>query len=243
LQSIHRKGKTMSNKKKRRHLQGLIIIWLIFLPFLVFGIFLLGLAGDMIHSHLRALSWQPVTATLLERYTEQGSRKSNTSRQIGKFSYVWQDQLHESTKLSFSRMYAHGGGAGIDDWDKRLAATTGNVGQQFSARVNPANPTEAVALPDVRWTEMALYLGFGLLSTWAGYTFLFAMNQKHQATQKPGFSWRAVAIMAAFGLPLLVLAPLLWRDQHGIWAVLVCLPSLLALHGVVHGLRLKQSGH
>ena len=233
----------MSTKKKRQQRQGLIIIWLIFLPFLLLGIFLLGLAADMIHSHLRALSWQPVSATLLVRYTEHGSRKSNAGRPVGKFSYVWQDQLHESTKLSFSRMYARSSGAGIDDWDKRVDTTIGSVGQQFSARVNPANPAEAVALPDVRWAEMAIYLGFGLLLTWAGYAFLFVLSRKHQPPQKPAFSWRAVAIMAAFGLPLLVLAPLLWRDQHGVWAVLVCLPSLLALHGVVHGLRLKQSGH
>ncbi len=234
----------MSAKKKRQQRQSLIIIWLIFLPFLLFGIFLLGLAGDMVRSHLRALSWQPVTATLLVSYAEHDSKKiGHASRQGGKFSYVWQGQRHESTKLSFSHIYTRSLGTAVDDWDAKLAATIGSVGQQFSARVNPANPAEAVALPDVRWIEIAIYLGFGLLSTWAGYAFLFDMNRKHQHPQEVAFSWRAVAIMAAFGLPLLVLAPLLWRDQHGVWAVLVCLPSLLALHGVVHGLRLKRSGH
>ncbi len=232
----------MSAKKKRQQRQTHIIIWLIFLPFLLFGIFLLGLAGDMIRSHLAALSWPPVTATLVASYAEHSSEKiGRASRQGGKFSYVWQDQRYESTKLSFSRMYARSLGTAIDDWDDKLSATIGSVGQQFSARVNPANPAEAVALPDVRWTEIAIYLGFGLLSTWAGYAFLFDMNRKHQPAQEVAFSWRAVMIMAAFGLPLLVLVPLLWRDQHGVWAVLVCLPSLVALNGVVHGLRLKRS--
>jgi hypothetical protein len=94
-------------------------------------------------------------------------------------------------------------------------------------------------LLDIRWTEIAIYLGFGLLLTCVGYLFLFDMNAKHK--QAATFSWRAVAIMAAFGMPLLVLAPLLWRDQHGVWAVLVCLPMMLALHGVVHGLRLRKA--
>jgi hypothetical protein len=228
----------MPSRKKRQPKNSLLIIWLLFLPLLLFGIFLLGLTVQMINAHLQALSWQPVNATLLARYAEHDSQKlGRASRHGGKFSYVWQDRVYESTQLSFSRMYASSAGSQIDDWDARLHATIGSPGQQFTARVNPDNPTEAVALSAVRWVEVAIYLGFGLLLVWASYLFLVGMQRPQN--QPAVFSWRAVAIMSAIGLPLLVLSPLLWRDQHGVWAVVVALPALLALHGVVHGLRLR----
>lgn len=230
----------MSNKKKRQHLKSLVIIWLLFLPIFLFGIFLLGLAGRMISLHLQALAWQPVNATLLARYAEHDSQKiGRASRHGGKFSYVWQDRNYESTQLSFSLMYTRSPGSAIDDWDDKLHARIGSTGQPFTAFVNPKHPAEAVALRDVRWVEVAIYLGFGLLLFWVGYLFLFRMQDK--PNQPAAFSWRAVAIMSAIGLPLLVLAPLLWRDEHGVWAVVVCLPTLLALHGVVHGLKLQRA--
>ncbi len=228
----------MHAKKKRQLQKSPLIIWLLFLPLLLFGIFLLGLTVQMINSHLQALSWQPVNATLMTRYAEHDSQKlGRASRHGGKFSYVWQDRVYESTQLSFSRMYTRSVGSQIDDWDEKLHATIGSPGQQFTAKVNPDNPAEAVALSAVRWVEVAIYLGFGLLLVWVGYLFLFGMQ--HPQNQPAAFSWRAVAIMSAIGLPLLALSPLLWRDQHGVWAVVVALPALLALHGVVHGLRLR----
>ena len=78
----------MSAKKKRQQRQTQIIIWLIFLPFLLFGIFLLGLAADMIRSHLAALSWPPVTATLVASYAEHSSEKNWPCQPPG-----WQVQL------------------------------------------------------------------------------------------------------------------------------------------------------
>ena len=227
-------------RASRQQRQSLVIIWLLFLPIFLFGIFLLGLSAKIIISHLQALSWQPVNAVLIARYSEQDSQKVNrASRQGGKFSYVWQDRRYESTQLSFSLMYSHSSGGAIDDWDDRLSAKIGSVGQQFSARVNPNHPGDAVAMPDVRWVEVAIYLGFGLMLLWVGYLFLFGMQRKQN--QAPAFSWRTVGIMGAIGLPLLVLTPLLWRDQHGVWAVLATVPTLLALHGVVHGLHLRRA--
>lgn len=229
----------MSNKKKRQQLTSRIIICTLFLPIFLFGFFLLGLAGQMITLHLQALSWSPVSATLLTRHAEHdGKTIGRASRPAGKFRYVWEDRVYESKQLSFSLMYSRSTSGAIDDWDDRLEATIGEVGQQFTARVNPQRPAEAVALPDVRWVEVAIYLAFGVLSVWAGGLFLFGMRDG-KPKQTISFSWRSVAIMAVFGLPLLVLAPLLWRDEHGVWAVVVCLPTLIVINGVVHGIKLK----
>ncbi len=95
-------------------------------------------------------------------------------------------------------------------------------------------------MADIRWSEIAIYLGFGFLLVWIGVLFLFGMNK--QAPTTPQFSWRSVAIMGVIALPLLLLVPLLWRDQHGVWAAIMTLPAWLALHGVVHGLKLYFAG-
>lgn len=220
------------------------MLWLIFTPVLLFGLGLLCLAGLKVAQHLSSLSWQAVPGTLEARWVDlekdpafPGTEKIHaTARQAGRYRYAWGDQSYSSDRLAFFSARTRGiGGSSeaVDDWDRRLAERLHATEGGLTVWVNPRAPEQAVLLRDIRWLELGLMVGFGLFLTWAGWTFLFSPAGP---AAPPGFSWRVVAIMWVFGGYLAVLAPLLWRDGHPVWAVLTAIPLLLAMHGTVHGL-------
>lgn len=217
---------------------------LIFAPFLLIGIALLFFAGYKVAQHLRAQSWQPVQATLLERgqsheKTSSASVKiGGTSRISGAFAYIWDGKRYESTRLTFSTVRTRSMGMDPDDWDSRLDELLGERGNTFTAFVNPLAPAEAVAMRDLRWFEVGAALGFGLPLVFLMSALLFGGNP-HETTA--AFSWRAVGVMWVVAVLLGVLCPLLWRDGHPVWAGICALPVLLALHGTVHGIQLIRS--
>lgn len=223
-------------KKLERYALG----WVVGGSMLLFGIYLLGLAVNMVNLHLQALSWQPVSATLLKNYVKDDSDETLPPQRLDyKFVYVWGGHTYESTRLSFAKGYYSRRGSPLDDWGKRVGTKIGEVGEQFTAHVNPYNPSQAVALADIRWVEIAINLIVGLIAIAFGSLILFI---KDPHNSRPAvFSWQAWGILATFGMLMLVLAPLLWRDEHGVWAVVVCLPMLGALNGAVHGLKLRKA--
>lgn len=229
-------------KQRKRRWQAL---WhgLFFLPFLLIGIGLLSLSAWKVAEHLRAQAWQPVQATLLaraqtrEKTTGGGERIGGTARLNGAFSYQWQGRRYESGRLSFSIAQTRSMGLDPDDWDARLGALIGAPGDTFTAWVNPRAPAEAVALRDLRWLEIGAMLGFGLPLVWLSALMLSGVDP-HRAGA--AFSWRVVGVMWVVGLLLAPLCPLLWRDAHRVWAGIALLPLLLAVHGTLHGVRLRR---
>lgn len=230
-----------TGKKKHRKQWGGPMHWLIFLPFLLIGIFLLCFAATNVQQHLSAQSWQPVQATMLARgvsheITADGRAKiGGTSRMSGAYAYAWQGKRYESDQLSFSKMRTRNIDPG--DWEARLDELLGPPGSTFTAYVNPLAPAQAVVLRDVRWFEVGVAIGFGLLLVFLMSALLFGGDPNQS---KAAFSWRAVGIMWVVGCLMAVLCPLLWRDGHPVWAAICALPLLLALHGTVHGIQLMR---
>ena len=220
------------------------MIWLLFGAVLAFGLTLLVLAGRQVAWHLASQQWQAAPAQLLERGVDVDrapasiSRTGTTARLTARYAYDWQGQRFESDRLSFSLMRADPRADAIDDWNQRLGARLGHGSDVLQVWVNPQDPTQAVLLRDLRWFELGILLGFGLLLTWVGWLFL-AGRDPHG--DKPAFSWRTVGVMALLGLGLAVLAPLLWRDGHPVWAAASLLPLLLALYGTCYGLLARKS--
>ncbi|MBI2771163.1 MAG: DUF3592 domain-containing protein [Burkholderiales bacterium] len=224
--------------------QGNGMVWLLFGPVLLTGLGLIAAAGWRVAQHLQSLHWKPVEGMLVERGVEAtsaslGRRQQGTSRLSGSFSYAWQGKAYTSDQISFSAL-SESSGANLDDWNQRLDNYLGPDHSKFTVWVNPADPAQAVALRDIRWLEIGFLAGLGAAFAISAGALLHALYAPKD--QPPQFSWRAVAIMAGVGAPLSVLAPLLWRDSHGVWAGVVLVPLLLALHGVVYGLRLRARG-
>jgi hypothetical protein len=226
-------------KKDRGRFRDKLWFRLFFIPFLAFGLGLLALAGIMVAHHLASQSWQPVSATLLERGIEQStSDDSGATRLKAKFAYRWQGRDYQSTRTSFSHMMASDMSIKPDDWDERLDSLLAKPGATITAWVDPAHPADAVVLRDIRWLEAGIEIIIGLLLVWASALFLFGYDP-HRTKQE--FSWRVVIAMWIVGVPLAVLVPLLWRDAHQVWAALAALPLLLAIFGTTNGLRLAMA--
>jgi hypothetical protein len=231
------------SKPWRRRLRENLMMWIIFLPLMLIGVGLLGLAVLKVTQHLAAQSWQPVQATLLERSvaveknSAHGNKIGGAERLAGKFSYKWEGKSYESIRVSFFNAMTRTMGMAPDDWDKRVGDVLGEPGGTLTVWVNPHDPSEAVALRDLRWLEIGAMVGFGLMLVWIGWLFLFGGNPH---TAKAAFSWCAVGVTWAIGLVLGVLVPLLWRDGHPVWAALTALPLILAICGTVNGLRLGE---
>ncbi len=232
----------MANKADRKRRQALL--WrLLLLPFLLLGLALLGLAGVKVAQHLDAQSWQPAQATLLERGASAQTRVGGATRRTATYLYHWQGRYYESTQLSF---FAASASTQIDDWEARIDARLGRPGEQFTVWVDPRQPSDAVVVRELRWLEIGAMVGFGLALTAAACAFLFndtrtAPARTAPASTAPTFSWRAVGALWVLGLGLGLLAALLWRDGHPVWAGLAALPALLAAHGTLHGLRRRPS--
>jgi hypothetical protein len=233
-----------NSPKRRNRRQDSGMIWLFFLPFLLIGIVLLGLAVMKVAQHIGALAWQPVQATLLERGVDNeqsssgGDKIGGGARQNGAFAYQWQGKRYQSAQLSFSSMMTRSMGMDPDDWDARLDRLLGEPGHTFTAWVNPAAPAQAVALRDLRWLEIGAMVGIGLLLVWLSAIFLLG-GDPHRDTA--AFSWRTVAVMWVVGSMLAVLVPLLWRDGHPVWAVLAAVPLMLVLYGTAYGMFILKS--
>ncbi len=213
--------------------------YVFFMPFFLIGLALLGLAAHQVVRHFGAQAWVQVPAMLLsEGVSEQTNslgrpKAGGATRIAGRYAYTWEGRRLESEQLSFSLARTREWGAAPDDWDERLAALMNPEAGPMQAWVNPSEPTEAVVLRAIRWLELGAMLGFGLLLVCSSALFLWGGNP-HAASA--GFSWRTVGLMAVVGLPLAVLAPLLWQDGHPIWAGLVLVPLFLAVIGTFNGL-------
>jgi hypothetical protein len=220
------------------------MIWALFLPVLIGGLVLLTIAGRQVVQHVGTLAWEPVPAELLARgqeespYTTASTRRPGNQRITGRYAYHWQGKRHEGTQVALSTVYSRSIGW-TDDWETRLSRHLGEPGQSLQVWVNPQAPDKSVAFRDLRWAELGVEVGFGLMLTLIGWLFLSGWNQDAKAA---GFSWRVVATMAIVGSCLAVLTPLLWRDGHPVWAVIAAVPLLLAVNGTIAGLRQKLAG-
>lgn len=237
----------MANRQDKRRTgerRTRLIIWALFGPVMLIGLGALALASVLVARHIASLQWQPVQAVLLKRGVEWETRPGgalrssvrDTQRLSGRFAYEWQGRRHESTQVSFSLMKSSTQGMELDGWDDKLDTYLGPEGGQLQVWVDPGDPANAVALRDIRWLEVGLLTGFGFIFTWAGWLFVSGVSGRDPRRDKPAFSWRTVITTGTFGLLPGVLAPLLWRDGHPVWAAAACLPLLLALHGTCHGI-------
>lgn len=229
--------------RRREKTKASLMIWLLFLPFLLIGLLLLLMAGWQVSQHLRSLSWQEVPATVLERGVQKEKHLGSDSEKImgasrisARFAYHWQGENYESERIAFSNVMSRTVGL-RDDWKEKLHAAIGQPGDEILVWLDPSNPSDVVALRDLNWLELAIFIILGVLLTWLATLMLSGgVPAQEAAASAAQFSWRVVALMWLIGSFLAVLCPLLWRDGHPLWAMVCALPLGLALIGTYNGL-------
>ena len=214
-----------------------LAVMLVCATVLVGGIALLATAYWQVGRHLQSASWVQTPAVVLEvgddySHDLRTGFQKWTRRLVGKLAYEYEGRRYVTEQLGFSYTRDRS----LDDWWPNIRTRLGQDGSVVSVWVNPRDPTDAVFERGVRWTELAIMLGFGGLLTFAGWHFLFG-TPMGEAPTVPAFSWRVVGGFGVVGVLGLVLTPLLWRDGHPAWAVTSALPAVLAVVGVYNGLR------
>lgn len=220
------------------------------IPFTLIGLVALLLAGWQIANHLRALGWDEHPAILEELYSAAAPHgntalSSRTNRQEGRYRYRIADRDYSGDRLSFSIIYS----SNLDDWDDYVSATLGQPGNAITIRVNPADPKDSVAIADIRWAEIGVTLLFALGMGGGGLLLLaiaradgrrpLLLAENRRSAPVRG---RTVVVMWLLAPLFALLAWLLWRDGHGVWAGVAALQPLLALNASVHYARQKAAG-
>lgn len=222
---------------------------LIGLGFSAIALAALILATWHIASHLRAQTWVTHPAVLVSLgesdapVTGKRLGSTRTTRLEGRYQYQWQGHDYTGERLSFSILYSNG----IDDFEERLADALGEPGDPLRIRVNPANPSESVAFPDIRWAEVGacLCFVFGMGSGGLFFTLGALGGRRLRQLQSPVGAPIRVRGLTVIVMWLLVplfglLAGLLWRDGHPVWAAVPALQWLLTLNASIAWLRQRR---
>lgn len=218
-------------------------LFLLGIPFAVFSLIALGLAFWQISNHVRALSWighPAVLQTLGSEYAPSHyMRIQHTSRIEGSYTYSVDGRSYTSKQITFSKVHAYR----LDDWDEWVAGELGEPGNAITIWLNPKNPAESVARRDMRWGEFGAYLIFAFGMGCGGVFFLtgaFARggSAARASAKPPRVKLKTVIIMWLLAPLFGMLAWLLWRDGHPIWAGVVSLQILLTLNaGYQYGVQ------
>lgn len=225
---------------------------LIGIPFAALSLIALGLALWQITNHVRAQSWVEHPAVLQSLRSEDAPsihlRIRHPSRLEGSYTYTIDGRDYVSTQITFSRVHTYG----LEDWDDSIAEALGEPGAAITIWVNPSNPAESVAIRDMRWDEFGAYLLFALGMGAGGILFLTGAFGRGGPPLPPNTPPPRVKLGTVIVMWLLtplfgVLAWLLWRDGHGVWAGVVSLQILLTLnasyqYGVHRLARSRQGG-
>ncbi|GLR11341.1 hypothetical protein GCM10007907_01310 [Chitinimonas prasina] len=206
--------------------------------FVLLGLAALGVSFYPIVQHLRAQHWQPVPGVLqaLDYIKAEGrTGRADLYRLEGSYRYRWQGREYGGSRISFSLVSDN-----LDDgFRERIAARLGPAGSPITVLVNPARPTESVVIADIRWLEFGLTLLGAAMFGLPGAVLLRAMLRKGPVRVLPPgqVSWPLVLGLLATAPLWLLLAWLLWRDDHPVWALVCTLPVMLALNGLRVGLH------
>lgn len=210
-------------------------LFLFGLPFALLGLIALGFAVWQLSGHLRAQGWvehPAVLESLGSHHAKTNSAiRSRSSRLEGSYRYTWEGRAYVGERIAFSQVHAYG----LDDWDEDIAAALGEPGNTITIWVNPADPAESVVIRDMRWGEFGAYLLFVFGMGGGGAFFLHGALTSHRprppAKAKPPRVKLKTVIILWLLTPLFgMLAWMLWRDGHPVWAGLLALQWPLTLN-------------
>ena len=170
----------------------------------VFGLvfFLAGmipgyLAFSSLWQWYQASDWMPVAATIHSAHLSSSTSDGSTTYNVtGSFNYQFEQRDYSSERIHF--------GAGSDNIGSfhqdtyALLRRHRDSGEPITARVNPASPSEAVLIPDMRWGLFAFMMLFPLLFGGVGAVIMGASmvganrskDHSRRQQQHPEEPWR-----------------------------------------------------
>ena len=200
-------------------------------------------------NHLRAQTWvehPAVLESIGESHSPTAGQRLNserTTRLEGRYHYQWQGRELTGERLSFSTIHAYN----LDDFDLQLAEHLGEPGSAITIRVNPADPAESVAFAGIRWAEVGACLLFVFGMGSGGLFFFYAAFAKGRPRKLTGRGATPVRVHGVTVIVMWLLAPLfgliawlLWRDGHPLWAAALALQWPLTLNASVAWLRQRR---
>ncbi len=143
--------------------------------FLAVGLFVGGLQTKSIFQSINAQNWVDTPAVVTQAQLDVSyDSDGNTYRATGEYEYQWQGDTYASDRLFF--------GTGSDSQDKfhrgivKTLKSKQRSGERLTVKVNPNNPGQAVAFPQIRWGMTAMMSVFTLLFGGVG-AGIIAMGQ------------------------------------------------------------------
>ena len=200
-------------------------------------------------NHLRAQAWvehPAILESIGESHAPVAGQRLNSERSCrleGRYRYQWQGRDYTGERLSFSIIHAYN----LDDFDLQLADHLGGPGNAIHVRVNPADPAESVAFSEIRWGEVGACMLFVFGMGSGVLFFLYAAFAKGRSRKLSGrgatpVRLHGVTVLIMWLLPPLfgLLAWLLWRDGHPLWAATLALHWPLTVNASVAWLRQRR---
>jgi len=170
----------MSKKKDKKGTGGVWFFYVLGVPFLFAGLFVIGLMFKNTGQSLMAKSWQETPARVLSATLDssQSSEGGTTYRAKGSYEYEWHGQTYTSDRIFFGSTYDSNRDFHNDAvWTLKSAKKSSET---IVVKVNPKNPEQAVAFPAIRWGQTIFMSLFGLLfaSVGAGVLWLAQYSRK-----------------------------------------------------------------
>ena len=144
-------------------MKGKLFLLLFALPFFGVGVWMGYSIGSNLIDAWQMQQWTPVDAVLHRAgYETHSGDDSNTYKAYAEFSYSYGGQQYLNDRVAIS-----GGGDNIGDYQQDLGRRLGGVmgrGESVTVYVNPADPSDSIVDPTIRW---------GLLGFKAIFFFVF----------------------------------------------------------------------
>ena len=198
--------------------------------------------ASTLQAALSVQSWQPVPAQVLDAQIRKhaGSEGGTTYQVLVRYRYEVAGKSYESQRVGLN---PQAGADNVGDWQERWFQTLHQAQQQgrpITVWVNPAQPSEALVDPSIRWRLQIfrlpfalVFTGVGLAAGWMLWRLLSGRDAKAPEDSPPNpltnshwGLWAFTLFWCGISFPM---AALFWSDARAPWWVKALLGGFVAI--------------
>jgi len=154
-------------------MKGKLFLFLFALPFFGVGVWMGYSIGSNLIDAWQMQQWTPVDAVLHRAgYETHSGDDSDTYKAYAEYSYAYGGQTYLNDRVAIS-----GGGDNIGDYQQDLGRRLGGVmgrGESVTVYVNPADPSDSIIDPTIRWGLLGFKAIFFLVFGGVGLGLMIA---------------------------------------------------------------------